>query len=246
MRRFFVRPEDVGRLELCLSGDEAAHLGRVLRLGPGARINAFDGRGREYLAVVEQVEADRVRCRILQETETAAPPSVSISLGQGLPKAEKFAWVIQKATELGVAEIVPLLTERAVPQLSGARMMAKQARWEKIAREASKQSGRVTVPRLRLPMRLEDFYSAFQSADLKLVLWEGERRRPLRTVLDAHERAAAIAVVVGPEGGLTPQEVAQGESYGFLPVGLGARILRTETAGLVAVALLQYRFGDLG
>jgi 16S rRNA (uracil1498-N3)-methyltransferase len=246
MRRFFVRPEDVWPSELHLSGDEAAHLGRVLRLGPGAQISAFDGRGHEYVAVVEQVEADRVRCRILQRMEPAPPTPVSVSLGQGLPKAEKFEWVIQKATELGVVEVVPLLTDRSVPQLTGARLAAKLARWEKIAREACKQSGRATVPRLWPPMRLEAFFSAFQSADLKLVLWEGERRRRLRAVLDAYAQAATIAVVVGPEGGLTPEEVAQGEPYGFLPVGLGARILRTETASLVAVALLQHRFGDLG
>jgi 16S rRNA (uracil1498-N3)-methyltransferase len=171
---------------------------------------------------------------------------VSITLGQGLPKADKFEWVVQKTTELGVAEIVPLLTERVVPQLSARHGTPKVARWEKLAREASKQSGRSTVPRLSPPRSLEGFYASYQRADLKLVLWEGEGTRRLRTALAAFAPVTSVAVVVGPEGGLTPREVAQGESYGFIVVGLGERILRTETAGLVAVALLQYQFGEIG
>jgi 16S rRNA (uracil1498-N3)-methyltransferase len=246
MHRFFVRPADIGASQLRLSGDEAAHLVRVLRLGRGAQICAFDGGGREYVAVVEQVEADHVCCRILAQAEAASTRPVSISLGQGLPKAEKFEWVIQKATELGVAEIVPLLTERAVPQLTGARVVAKQARWQKIAREACKQCGQTTLPDLWPPTRLEEFFRASRGADLKLMCWEEEKQRRLRTVLQACEQVSAVAVLVGPEGGLTPEEAAQGEACGFIPVGLGTRILRAETAGVVAVALLQHRFGDLG
>ena len=246
MRRFFVRPDDVERSTLRLSGHEAVHLVRVLRLGPGAQISAFDGRGREYVAVVDEVEADQVRCHILQQTAAVPPTSVSISLGQGLPKAEKFDWVIQKATELGVAQIVPLLTERTMPRFMGSQVATKQARWERIAREACKQSGQATVPHLWPPTRLEEFFVALQGAEVKLIFWEEEKRRRLKTVLKTYERVASIAVVIGPEGGLTPAEVAQGESHGFLPVGLGERILRTETASLIVAALLQYRFGDLG
>ncbi|HSF33487.1 MAG TPA: 16S rRNA (uracil(1498)-N(3))-methyltransferase, partial [Candidatus Tectomicrobia bacterium] len=242
MRRFFVRPEDVGERQLRLRGDEAQHLTRVLRLRPGAQVVVFNGHGHEYVAEVERLEADGVVCRILCQTEAPPPEAVFITLGQGLPKAEKFAWVIQKTTELGVSEIVPLLTERVISQLSEGHIAAKLGRWEKLAREACKQSGRVTVPHLRPPTPLETFFASCQSAGLKLVLWEGEPTRPLRDVLAASEPVASVAVVVGPEGGLTPQEVACGAAYGFLPVGLGKRILRTETAGLLAVALLQYRF----
>jgi 16S rRNA (uracil1498-N3)-methyltransferase len=246
VRRFFVQPKDVHAQELCLAGAEAAHLIRVLRLGPGAHIRAFDGNGREYAAVVERLEAERVLCHIVQQVSIQPTMTVPIILGQGLPKADKFEWVIQKTTELGVTEIVPLVTERVVPQIPKGRMAAKQARWEKIAREACKQCGRAMMPQVWPPTPLEMFFSTFQDTDLKLVLWEGEQTRHLRTVLAACARAASVALVIGPEGGLTPREVAQGESSGFLPVGLGERILRTETASLVAVTLLQYRFGDLG
>jgi 16S rRNA (uracil1498-N3)-methyltransferase len=246
MRRFFVRPEDVGERELRLRGDEAAHLARVLRLGPGAKVVVFDGCGQEYVAVVERIETEDVVCRILRDAAVQPSPAVSITLGQGLPKAEKFEWVIQKTTELGVADIVPLLTERVIPHISQSHMAKKAGRWERLAREACKQSGRATVPHLWSPTPLETFFASWQRAELKLVLWEGEEARLLRTVLAASEPVASAAVVVGPEGGLTPQEVARGEAYGFLAVGLGKRILRTETAGVVAVALLQYRFGDLG
>jgi 16S rRNA (uracil1498-N3)-methyltransferase len=246
MRRFFVRSEDVGDRQLRLRGDEAQHLTRVLRLGPGAQVVVFNGHGHEYVTEVERLEDDGVVCRILCQTEAQPTQVVSITLGQGLPKAEKFAWVIQKTTELGVSEIVPLLTERVVPRLSQRHFAAKVGRWERLAREACKQSGRAAVPRLWPPTPLETFLASCQSAALKLVLWEGERTRPLRAVLAASEPVASAAVVVGPEGGLTPEEVARGAAYGFLPVGLGKRILRTETAGLLVVALLQYRFGDLG
>jgi 16S rRNA (uracil1498-N3)-methyltransferase len=245
MRRFFVRPEDVEGRKLRLRGDEANHLARVLRLGPGAQVVVFDGQGHEHVAMVERIEPDGVVCRILCDTKAQTTGAISITLGQGLPKADKFAWVIQKTTELGVSEIVPLLTERVIPHVSQDRITAKLGRWEKLAREACKQSGGATVPHLWPPTTLGTFFTSCQSAGLKLVLWEGEHTRALRTVLAASEPVAWVAVVVGPEGGLTAQEVARGEAYGFLPVGLGRRILRTETAGLIAVALLQYQFGDL-
>jgi 16S rRNA (uracil1498-N3)-methyltransferase len=246
MRRFFVRPEDVGTSELYLQRDEGKHLARVLRLAPGAQVVVFDGRGHEYVAMVERLEAEGVVCRILQHIARHPTPAVSIALGQGLAKADKFEWVIQKTTELGVSEIVPILSARVVPQTSMHHASMKAARWEKLAREACKQSGRATMPYLWPPTPLGTFFASFQTADLKLLLWEGEDRQPLGSVLAASGQVASVAVVVGPEGGLTPQEVTHGEAHGFLTVGLGERILRTETAGLVAVALLQYRFGDLG
>jgi 16S rRNA (uracil1498-N3)-methyltransferase len=246
MHRFFVRPDDVGTQELRLRTEEADHLARVLRLGPGAQVVAFDGCGREYETVVERLESTGVVCRILCDVTSPSPPTVSITLGQGLPKAEKFDWVIQKTTELGVSDIVPLITERVIPTISKPQMARKVERWQKLAREACKQCGRATMPHLSLPTPVDAFFASCQSADLKLVLWEGEETRLLRGILAACGPVASVAVVVGPEGGLTAQEVACGEVYGFVATGLGKRILRTETAGVVAVALLQHRFGDLG
>jgi 16S rRNA (uracil1498-N3)-methyltransferase len=246
VRRFFVQPGDVGTRELRLRGEEADHLARVLRLGAGAQVVVFDGCGHEYTAVVERLESEGVVCRILVDVSPQPPPTASITLGQGLPKAAKFDWVIQKTTELGVSAIVPLITDRVIPYLAEPRMARKVGRWERLAREACKQCGRATAPHLSPPTPLEAFLASYQSAELKLLLWEGEETRLLGTILAASAPMASVALVVGPEGGLTPQEVACGEAYGFLAVGLGKRILRTETAGVVAVALLQYRFGDLG
>jgi 16S rRNA (uracil1498-N3)-methyltransferase len=245
-RRFFVRAEDVGPETLRLTGDDAAHLVHALRLGPGAQIIAFDGAGHEYDALVSRIDADAVHCLIRHQRDTPALPGVRIVLGQGLPKARKLEWVIQKTVELGVAEIVPLLTARTVPQPVERTAASRHARWEKIAREACKQSGRSTVPRLWPVTPLEEFFAAFRTGDLKLILWEGERTRGLRGVLESDARVATAVVAVGPEGGFGRDEIECGEAYGFLPVSLGARILRTETAGLVMVSLLQYRFGDLG
>jgi 16S rRNA (uracil1498-N3)-methyltransferase len=246
MRRFFVRPEDVGADELRLQKDELAHLARVLRFSPGVQIVAFDGLGREFVATVERLEADGAVCQIISQRDVQPTQTVSITVGQGLPKVDKFEWVIQKTTELGAAAIVPLMTVRAVPQLGVAHLHAKLTRWEKLAREACKQCGRATVPRLHPPMSLQTFFTTFQRSDLKLVLWEGEKTRRLRSVLAGSALVASAAVVIGPEGGLTPEEVMQGESYGFFAVRLGERVLRTETASVVAVTLLQHYLGDLG
>jgi len=207
---------------------------------------AFDGAGHEYAAVVERLEAGSVVCKILQHLLVLPREAVQISLGQGLPRARKLEWVIQKTTELGVAEVVPILTERSVPHVVDRDAATKRERWDKIAREACKQCGRSAIPRVWAITALDDFFMAFQLADLKLLLWEGAHTRRLRQVLADCERPASVAVVVGAEGGFTSREVAQAESYGFLPTGLGSRILRTETAGVVAVCLLQYRYGDLG
>jgi 16S rRNA (uracil1498-N3)-methyltransferase len=246
MRRFFVRPEDVGERELRLRDDEASHVVRVLRLGPGAQVVVFDGRGHEYVAMVERRESDAVVCQILHRSAVQHTHTVSITLGQGLTKADNFEWVIQKTTELGVAEIVPLITTRVVRYSASRHNAAKVNRWERLAREACKQSRRSTVPQLWSPTPLQAFFASYQSSSLKLMLWEKEDIHSLRTILTASEAVPSVAVVVGPEGGLTAQEVASGEAHGFVAVGLGKRILRTETAGIIAVALLQYRFGDLG
>jgi 16S rRNA (uracil1498-N3)-methyltransferase len=215
-------------------------------LGPGAQIIAFDGCGHEYVTVVESLHPDGVVCRILVDATPQSPLAVSITLGQGLPKAEKFDWVIQKTTELGVSEIAPLITARVVPHLAASHVAKKIERWQKLAREACKQSGRATVPQMRAPIPVEAFFASCHRTDLKLILSQKEEARLLRTVLSTSATVTSVAVVVGPEGGLTAQEVACGEAYGFLATGLGKRTLRTETAAVTAVALLQHRFGDLG
>jgi 16S rRNA (uracil1498-N3)-methyltransferase len=190
--------------------------------------------------------ADGAVCQIICQRAVPPTQAISITVGQGLPKLDKFEWVIQKTTELGAAAIVPLMTVRAVPQPGAAHLPAKLARWQKLAREACKQSGRATVPHVHPLTSLQTFFTAFQRSDLKLVFWEGEKTRRLRSVLEASTPVSSAAIVIGPEGGLTPEEVAQGEISGFVAVRLGERILRTETASVVAVALLQHHFGDLG
>jgi 16S rRNA (uracil1498-N3)-methyltransferase len=246
MRRFFVRPEDVHGPELRLRQDETVHLARALRLGPGTCIVAFDGLGHEYEATVERLGDAEVLCRIVRQREARAAHTLSIALGQGLPKADTFEWIIQKTTELGVAEIVPLLTDRVVPHMAARRIDAKVTRWQKLAREACKQCGRSAVPRLSPPTALETFCLTFSQVDLKLLLWERAGTRPLRPILEACGPIASAALIIGPEGGLTRAEVDRGESYGFCVVSLGERIMRTETASMAMVALLQYLFGDLG
>jgi 16S rRNA (uracil1498-N3)-methyltransferase len=242
--RVHVRPDAVHGTRLVLDAGETRHLQRVLRLRVGDRVRAMDGAGHEWTVRLTTVGPRAAEGEIL---EAGAPPHESplpLTLAQGLPKGDKLESIIRMSTELGVAAVAPLLTERSVARADAARLTGRRARWERVAREAAKQCGRAVVPAVAAPVALADWLAAWPGDGLLLCLWEGESA-PFAEVLPARapERAA---VVVGPEGGLATDEVATLRAAGAVVAGLGPRLLRTETAGPVAVALLQARWGDLG
>lgn len=237
--RIHVRPEAVSGTRVILDAAETRHLRRVLRLRVGDLVRALDGRGRELTVRLTALSARSAEGEILDSTIPARESPLHLTLAQGLPKGDKLESIIRMSTELGVAAVVPLLTSRTVPVGSG-----RLARWERVAREAAKQSGRAVVPSLSAPVALGAWLAARDPAGLLVCLWEREPA-PLAERLPLG-RPARATVVVGPEGGLAEEEVAALETAGALVAGLGPRVLRTETAGPVAVALLQARWGDLG
>lgn len=246
MGKFHVRPEAIRGDRVAFDGQETRHLARVLRLGPGDLVQVVDGQGAEFQVRLESIEGRSATGTILARSTAASESLLAITLAQGIPKGDKMEWIVRTATELGVARIVPLLTERTVVRLEPGRWRDRVRRWQRVAKEAAKQCGRAVIPAVDAPRSLQEFAEADWKADLALCLWEGERRGLRELLAETAGRVTSALLVVGPEGGLAPREVEALAARGFKVAGLGPRILRTETAGPVGVALLQARFGDLG
>jgi 16S rRNA (uracil1498-N3)-methyltransferase len=238
--RLFVPPPQLTSPAVTLTREQARYVKTVLRLEQGAEIEVFDGEGGLYLARLGAEGRLHVGERMAQ-----GPRALDVVLAQALAKGEKFDLVVQKATELGARRIVPLAAERAVVRLDEGRGQSRAERWRRIAQEAARQCGRADVPRIDEPCGWKGVFS---------ILREDPDRRGL--LLDPEERelrlgAAArgvprLLVAVGPEGGFSPQERDHARAEGILPVALGSRVLRTETAGLAALAVVLHVHGELG
>ncbi len=234
--RIFLPPEKIKK-EMILEGKEARYLKNILRLGKGEKVEVLDGRGKGYVYVISKLQSNRVFINLEQEREILNESPLNLILGQAILKRDSMEIVIQKATELGVKKIYPLITART--QL---RFTRKLPRWRKIVQEAARQSGRGQIPEIPEVMKLKDFLRLPLEG---IVLWEGERRRGLRDFLKAHKKKD-LCILVGPEGGFLPEEIKECERKGFLPVSLGPRILRAESVPLAVLSILQYEWGDLG
>jgi 16S rRNA (uracil1498-N3)-methyltransferase len=243
VRRFHVRPDAVSGDRVVFDAEETRHLTRVLRLRRDDVVHAVDGRGQELTVRLTRIGRNDAEGAILGRAFRPGESPLDLTLCQGLPKGDKLEGIIRMATELGVTRIVPLLTERTVVRAEPARWTRRLLRCRRVAKEASKQSGRSVIPEIAEPRSLDDWLALPRAPGLLLCLWE-EAGGGLATSLPPGpvERAT---VVVGPEGGLARDEVARLEAAGALVTGLGPRVLRTETAGPVALALLQARYGDL-
>ncbi|GGE56016.1 ribosomal RNA small subunit methyltransferase E [Halopseudomonas oceani] len=236
--RFYLdRPLAAG--EVFLDGDVAHYIGRVLRLAPGAPVQIFNGTGQEWPGEVSAVSKREVTITLQQPVPGTPESPLHTHLGQALSRGERMDWAIQKAVELGVSEITPLFTERCEVKLQGERADKRQAHWQQIAVSACEQCGRSTVPVIHPPMALQDWLSGLQ-AEVKLVLHH-------RTEQDLTSLLAprSAALLIGPEGGLSAGEIVQAEQAGFHAARFGPRVLRTETAPVVALTMLQHLWGDV-
>jgi 16S rRNA (uracil1498-N3)-methyltransferase len=244
MARFFVPQLAIEGGQLRVEGEEARHLRKVLRLRVGDAVSVFDGSGREAEGVIERETTASALIRVDRVTLPGKESSLDVILAQSLLKGEKMDLVVRKAVELGVSAIVPFVSSRSVPSLDDAGKRGRSRRWEKIAVEACKQCGRERIPPVE---ELQDFERMLRSASpeaLRLFLWEEEGER-LRTVLGNAGRKG-VFFAVGPEGGFSAGEAAAARAEGFVPVTLGRRILRSETASLFLLSVLQYEWGDMG
>lgn len=233
-------------LDLILKGPSKRYVSDVLRMGRGDSLVLFDGSGMEYPSRIIEATARNVTLRILGKHRGRSESPIHIRVGIGLLKATKMDLVIQKTSELGVQGVCPVATRRAVPALDPARAEQRRQRWRTIAQEASRQSGRSTVAEIGLVSSLDEFVGRSGDADLSL-LFTTEAGRPLDELArEQDRRPGRVLLLVGPEGGFSPEEEQIAKGQGFLPVGLGPRVLRAETAAILAVGLVQYAFGDLG
>lgn len=246
MTRFFIPAEQINANMVILKGADRHHLLNVMRQTVGSRITVLNGRGSEYVVVITEIGPEFVTGEIVETVTRAAEPRLKIRLAQSLPKADKFELLLQKNTEIGVSVFQPALTERSTIKLDSATAAKKEERWRKIIQEAAEQSGRQVVPLLE-PARTWTEVLDHLPPGLVLIPWEGEREVSLKRILTGiPEALETITIMIGPEGGFSHAEVNQARDRGAVPVTLGPRILRTETAGLVVSTALLYHYGDLG
>lgn len=244
MPRFFVSREQICNKEILLEGDDAHHVARSLRMAVGDTLTVCDREGKEYLCRIREFEEDRrVRTEILEEREAQSEPPCRIRLFQALPKGDKLDTVIQKAVECGAGEIIPFESSRCVVRMKPEAEERKTERRQRIAEEAAKQCGRSLLPKVSPTVSFDRMLSmAVAEESLCLFCYEGEGTVPLGRVLtelSSEEVGRSVSVIVGSEGGFSPEEVEQARSAGMIPVGLGPRILRTETASGFVLACIS-------
>lgn len=243
--RLFVEPARLAEDLVVVTNEDHRYLTRVLRLTVGDAVILFDGVAVEAKGRVVRVGPRALEVKVEQRRPAAPSVRPEVTLLQALAKGEKLDFVVQKATELGVAHIIPVTSARSVPRLEAMRAFGRRSRWQKIAREAARQCGRVDVPAIEPVTPLETALGAAPKEAFKVMLWEGERRAGLREMVPA-KPPPSVVLAVGPEGGFISKEVEAARASGFVTVGLGPRILRTETAAMAALAILGYALGDLG
>jgi len=257
MQRYFVPAEQMGERTVELTGEDARHAAAVMRAKPGDRFVACNGIGRDVVARIAKVAKDSVQADIEEELAESAEMRWNVTVAQSLPKGDKLEIVIQKGTEAGAAAFLPFLSRRTVVQYDERKEAKRVDRWRKIAKEAAEQSHRSVVPRIEAVSSWKALLGRFPEFDLVLICYEEEGRsgQGLKETLTAFRRdrdAAAngddpsILLVVGPEGGFAEEEARAAIAAGAEAVGLGRRILRTETAALYALACLAYESGELG
>jgi 16S rRNA (uracil1498-N3)-methyltransferase len=228
-----------------VEGAEFEHLSRVLRLGPGDEVTLFDDTGWEYEGRIRAMDWDRAEVGIAGQKLSKSDPEFSIELCQGLPKGTKMDLIVEKTTELGVQKIMPFESEFTVTRSEADRDRKKVSRWERVALSAAKQCGRARIPEIAPISSFDSVIAMPPETSLKVIFWERERDLTLGRIAAQAPRPGSAFLVVGAEGGFSPDEIERAKEKGFLPVGLGPRRLRCETAAVAAVALVQHLWGDL-
>ncbi|MBI4672290.1 MAG: 16S rRNA (uracil(1498)-N(3))-methyltransferase [Chloroflexi bacterium] len=242
LHRFFVTPDSIRDGVVQFTNAQAHQIRDVLRMRPTQEIFVLDNAGNEYRVRLSQFTRESVRGEILEKRRARGEPQTKIILYQALLKADKFEWVLQKGTEIGIAGFVPLTTARAIASNVGKQ---KFARWTQIVTEAAEQAGRGKIPPLGTLQPLAQAFEAAQKLGGALfVPWENESAQDLKRALD-DSNAETIHLFIGPEGGFTNQEIEMAHAYGAQSITLGPRILRAETAGLVAASAILFARGDL-
>ena len=241
MYHFFVTPEQVKGEEIQIVGSDVNHIKNVLRMKIGEELQISDGNNKKYLCEIASMTSDEVCLQIKEELKSDTELPSKIYLFQGLPKSDKMEFIVQKAVELGVYEIIPVATKRAVVKLDDKKASKKVERWNAISEGAAKQSGRNVVPEVKSVMSYKEAIQYAESLDVILIPYElAEGMEETRQIIEGIQPGQSIGIFIGPEGGFETQEMEYAMEHGAKAITLGKRILRTETAGLTTLSILMY------
>lgn len=242
MSRFYISPGLIQGDKIYVSMEESHHIIDVMRLSEGDAVKVFDGTGKEYIGRIESVKNKSVIIAVDRITESAANLAMEISLAQAMPKKDKMDYIVEKATELGASEIIPVVTKRTIVRISRDRAVHKSDRWRRIAIEAAKQCGRTELPALRAVSRFNDLLKDFRKYDCVIMPCLSEKSIPLKDALNRVDNPKRLLLMIGPEGDFTPDEIEGAEKNGALLVSLGGLIMKSDTAAIAALAVLNYAF----
>ena len=244
MRKFFVEKNQIYNNEIKIVGEDVNHIRNVLRIELGEQIKIGNKETSEnYVCEIIEISKESIKCNILEKTKSTVEGNVELTIFQGLPKADKMELIIQKGTELGVYEFVPVELKRSIVKLSGKDEIKKIERWQKIAETAAKQSGRDIVPKITTVQNIKNVCKLIPNYDIVLLAFENEENNSLKNELlkiKNTKESFKIAIIIGPEGGLEENEVEEFKKSGAKVVTLGKRILRTETAPLNMASIIMY------
>lgn len=243
MPKFFVKNEQIKDNEITILGEDVKHIANVLRLKKEDEIQICNLDAKiNYIASINKIDKKYVKCKIKKVENTDSETQVNITLYQGLPKADKMEYIIQKNVELGVKKIIPVEMERSIVKFDQKTVAKKIERWQKISEVASKQSGRDIIPKIEIPTNIKKICENINEYDIVLVAYENEEDNTLKTELQKIKRTdnLKIAIIIGPEGGIDKKEILQLKKVGAKTITLGQRILRTETASIVVISNIIY------
>lgn len=241
MSRFYVPKESIKGNQVLIIGKEAHHILDVMRLKVSDNIVVFDGTGNEYVGIVKGTGNKSLSLEITQTRKTTPQENSIVTLIQAIPKKEKMDYIVEKATELGVNCVMPVTTARTIPDWSESKKAGIVTRWQKISQEAAKQCGRMVLPEIEPVKTLEEALSHINGYDLKLIAALSDNAIKLKDALKSCS-GGKIAVAIGPEGDFTEEEIKQAEEKGFKIVNLGRRVLKSDTAGLAVLAMINYEY----
>lgn len=242
MQRFFVTPDQVGEDKIRIQGSDVNHMKNVLRMRPGEEVMVSDGNNRQYRCRVEDYPDGEAVLAILEAGLVDTELPSRIYLFQGLPKQEKMELIVQKAVELGVCQVIPVQTRRCVVKLDAKKAAKKVQRWQQIAESAAKQAGRGYIPAVSEVVTFQEALAFSEALDIRLIPYElADGMEGTRKILDGIRPGQSVGIFIGPEGGFEKEEVSRAVEAGAMPITLGKRILRTETAGIAVLSILMYR-----
>lgn len=248
MPKFFINNNQIDNNKIIITGKDVNHISNVLRMKIGEEIQVCDTEtSNNYLVKLQNIDKEKISCDIIEKIKSEAEPEINLKIFQGIPKSDKMELIIQKSTELGVKEIIPVQMERCVSKITSKYEKKKIERWQKISEMASKQSGRDIIPKVNNPIKVKDICNLINELDMMIVPYEKEEKYTFKNAIEEIKQnknsKSSIGIVIGPEGGFDPNEINLLKNAGAKIVTLGKRILRTETVALAMASVIMYELG---